>query len=70
MTTTATKTQVESVGGRSMIGVTWFLKNKLLWCIGEVERIKGSPALTPEVTVVFFKYYTRIFPSGVINAFI
>ena len=46
MTTAATETQVESVGGRSMIGVTCILKNKLVWSIGEAERITGGPVYT------------------------
>ena len=66
----AATTQVESVGGKSMITVTWFLQNKLIWCIGEAERIKGSPPLTPEVIAVFMKHYTRYFTNGYINAFL
>ena len=62
---------VESVGGRSMLKhVTWFLQNKLLWSIGEAEKMKGSAPTTPEVVVVFFHHYTRLFTNGYINAFL
>lgn len=60
----------QSVGGRSMIGITSVLKRGILWSIGEAERIKGSMPITAEVIVVFFKHYTRHFSGGYINAFI
>jgi len=53
-----------------MLGITWLLQNKLLWSMGEAERLKGSAPMTPEVVVVFFKHYTRMFANGYINAFL
>ena len=61
--------EVESVGGKSMIGITWFLENKILWSIGEAERLKGSAPITAEIHIVFFRHYTTYFPSGWISAF-
>ena len=43
-------------------------RNKLLWSMGEAERLKGSAPHSNEVIVVFRRHYTRMVPSGVIHA--
>lgn len=53
---TATSTEagaVTPVGGKSMIYLPGFLKNWIVWSIGEAERLKGSPPWTCEVIAVF-----------------
>ena len=70
MVETVAKNELQPVGGRSLIGLTCMLKKALLWCIGEAERIKGSAPLLIEITIVYFKHYTKIFPYGAIGAFI
>ena len=46
------------------------LKNRLLWSIGEAERLKGSAPHTPEVTVVYQENYGRLFNNAYLNAFL
>ena len=64
------QTNEDSVGGRSMIGVTKLLSNGICWSIGEAERIKGSPPFTPEVIVVYHDNCNKMFYYGYLNAFI
>ena len=60
--------QQESVGGRSQIWGLCLLKSRLLWSVGEAERLKGSAPHPNEVVVVFFHNYTRMINSAIIAA--
>ncbi len=62
--------ETKSVGGRSMIPVTWMLKSRIHASIVEAERLKGSAPNTPEVVVIFHENYTRMIGNGYMNAFI
>ena len=54
-------TSTESVGGKSLIYLPGFIRSRVLWSIGEAERLKGSPGNTPEiVAVVHFNFTTKI----------
>ena len=46
------------------------IKNRIIWSIGEAERLKGSPPYTPEVTVVFQMNFTRWVPKGYLACFL
>ena len=59
-----TDAQVESVGGRNMVFGLCLFRNKILWCIGEAERLKGSAPYNSEVVVAFYRNYTRMIPAG------
>lgn len=53
----------EKVRGRSMIPIPPCMRSRILWCIAEAERIKGSPPNLSEIIVVFHMNLT-----GVLNA--
>ena len=54
----------DSVGGYSMVYLPGFVRSRIMWSIGEAERIKGSPGDTAEVTsVVYMNYTTKIYLS-------
>ena len=43
-----------------------FFKNRLIWAIGEAERLKGAAPYTPEVLVVYnmnFSWTRRVLPA-------
>ena len=52
------KSSVESVGGVCLLKSAYLFAGRLMWCIGEAERLKGSPATTPEILVVFTRNVT------------
>ena len=56
--------------GKSMIPEANQNADKVCWAIGEAERIKGSPPLTPEVVTVFHHNYTREVPRMSIFGFL
>jgi hypothetical protein len=41
------------VGGKSMIYLPGFIRNRLVWSVGEAERLKGSAPTCPECVVVY-----------------
>ena len=53
------KQNPESVGGYSMIYLPGFIRSRIMWSIGEAERIKGSPGDTAEITSVIYMNYTK-----------
>ena len=54
----------DSVGGRCLFPVPGFVKSRILWCIGEAERVKGSPATLGEIITVFQYNYTTWLNHG------
>ena len=64
------KQNPESVGGYSMIYLPGFIRSRIMWSIGEAERIKGSPPDTAEVTSVIYMNYTKKIAMGYIAAFL
>ena len=46
------------------------LRSRIIWCVGEAERIKGSPGTTPEVATVFQHHYGSMINTSWLNAFI
>ena len=60
----------DSCGGKSMVPIPGFLRRRVLWSIGECERLKGSPGTTGEITTVFHYNYTTLLNGGMINALI
>ena len=42
-----------------MIYLPGFIRNRIMWSIGEAERIKGSPGDTAEITSVIYMNYTK-----------
>ena len=64
------KISVESVGGISLLKSAYLVAGRLTWCIDEAERLKGSPASTPEIIVVFCRNVTNVFPRAYITAFL
>ena len=59
-----------SVGGTCQIGLASMLRSRIIWCVGEAERIKGSPGTTPEVATVFQHHYGNMINTSWLNAFI
>ena len=67
----ASQNEVEdSVGGKCVIPVARLLRSRILWCIEEAERLKGSPANLAEISVVFHHNYTRKINNGYMSAFL
>ena len=64
------KQNPESVGGYSMIYLPGFIRSRIMWSIGECERIKGSPGDTAEITSVIYMNYTKKIAQGYISAFL
>ena len=47
-----------------MVYIPGFIRSRIMWSIGEAERLKGSPGDTAEVTsVVYMNYTTKIYMS-------
>ena len=46
------------------------LKSRVVWSIGEAERLRGSAPYTPEVVAVFQMNYTNWIGRGYIGCFI
>ena len=50
----------EPVGGRSLLWKTCLYGHRILFTIGETERIKGSASTFPELLIVYHENYERI----------
>ena len=60
-----------SVGGKNLINEALMFKTALIWTIAEAERLKGAPANTPEIAVVYQENYSRLIMKGqYFNAFL
>lgn len=46
-------------GGQALVPIPNCLRTRLVWAIGEAERLKGSAPYVPEIIVVFQANYTR-----------
>ena len=55
---------VESVGGKSVLPLPECLRSRIMWSIGEAERLKGSPPTSPEVIATFRMSYTKYIYRG------
>ena len=53
-----------------MIPLPEFLSSRIVWSIGEAERLKGGPVNPVEVTVVFQMTYTRWIYRGYLGLFV
>lgn len=60
----------DSVGGKSMIYLPGFIRSRILWSIGEAERLKGSAGNTPEIVSVIYMNWTTKVAQGYIVAFL
>ena len=41
------------VGGKSNVYLPGFIRSRLIWSVGEAERLKGSAPYTTEIVVVY-----------------
>lgn len=60
----------DSVGGKSMIFIPYFLRSRLLDSMDIAERLKGSPANTIEIYVVTVVHYRNSTPYAWVGAFL
>ena len=60
----------DSVGGKCLFPIPGPLKTRILWCIGETERLKGSPGTLGEIISVFQFEYTAWLNHGYFIAFL
>ena len=56
----------KSVGGKALIPIPNCIRSRILWAVGEAERLKGSPPHNPEVVVTFQMNYTNWIGRGYI----
>ena len=47
------------VGGSAIYYVPGCLRSRIIWSIGEAERLKGAPVMIPEILAVFYMSYTK-----------
>jgi len=61
---------VARVHGRSLFPLPGCLRSRLLWSIGEAERLKGEAPHNAEIIVVFFTTYTTLIQRGYLSVFL
>ena len=57
------------VTGSALVSLPSCLKSRMLWSIGEAEKLKGSAPITTEVVVVFQMNYTNLIKRGYLAVF-
>ena len=62
--------KVESVGGKAVLPLPECIRSRILWSIGEAERLKGSPPTNPEVIATFRMSYTNYVHRGYLMVFL
>jgi hypothetical protein len=69
MGNSASPIKVENpVNGRSLLPLPGFVKSRVCWCIGEVEKLQGKPGTIADIYTVWRYNYTGLLNQGHIIA--